>query len=107
MNASPEVIYIIRHAEKPAKAPLSGVDFTGSQTEHSLLRRVWQRSAAPAALFHPEFGPVRAGLRTPTELVAPSWGHPGQTAAPRSYQTIQGLSESLELPITSPFAQGR
>src|ERR1700735_5280234 len=107
MNVSPEVIYIIRHAEKPVKPPSSGVDFAGSQNEHSLLPRGWQRSGALAALFHPDFGPMRAGLRTPTALVAPSWGHPGKTAAHRSYQTIQGLSEQLELPITSEFAQGQ
>ena len=107
MDVSPEVIYIIRHAEKPLKPPLSGVDFEGGQNEHSLLPRGWQRSGALAALFHPDFGPVRAGLRTPTMLVAPSWGHPGKTAAHRSYQTIQGLSERLGLPITSQFAQGR
>ena len=40
-------------------------------------------------------------------LVAPSWGHPGKTAAHRSYQTIQDLSERLDLPITSQFAQGQ
>ena len=107
MNVPPEVIYIIRHAEKPLKPPLSGVDFEGGQNEHSLLPRGWQRSGALAALFHPGSGPVRAGLRNPTALVAPSWGHPGKTAAHRSYQTIQGLSEHLELPITSPFAQGQ
>jgi hypothetical protein len=107
MNVPPEVIYIIRHAEKPLKPPLSGVDFEGTQNEHSLLPRGWQRSGALAALFHPDFGPVRAGLRTPTGLVAPSWGHPGKTAAHRSYQTIQGLSDHLGLPITSQFAQGQ
>jgi hypothetical protein len=107
MNVSPEVIYIIRHAEKPLKPPLSGVDFAGGQNEHSLLPRGWQRSGALAALFHPDFGPVRADLRTPTALVSPSWGHPGKTAAHRSYQTIQGLSERLGLPITSQFAQGQ
>jgi hypothetical protein len=106
MNSPPEVIYIIRHAEKPLKPPLSGVDFKGSQNEHSLLPRGWQRSGALTALFHPDFGSVRAGLRTPTVLVAPSWGHPGKTAAHRSYQTIQGLSEHLRLPITSEFAKG-
>jgi hypothetical protein len=104
---SPEVIYIIRHAEKPLKPPLSGVDYDGGQNEHSLLPRGWQRSGALAALFHPDFGPLRAGLRIPTVLVAPSWGHPGKTAAHRSYQTIQGLSEHLRLPITTPFAQGQ
>jgi hypothetical protein len=107
MNVSPEVIYIIRHAEKPLKPPLSGVDFEGGQNEHSLLPRGWQRSGALAALFHPDFGSVREGLRTPTALVAPSWGHPGKTAAHRSYQTIQGLSERLELPIATEFAQGQ
>ena len=107
MDASPEVIYILRHAEKPLKPPLAGVDFEGGHNEHSLLPRGWQRSGALAALFHPDFGPVRAGLRTPTLLVAPSWGHPGKTAAHRSYQTIQGLSERLGLPITSEFAQGQ
>jgi hypothetical protein len=89
------------------KPPLSGVDYQGSQNEHSLLPRGWQRSGALAALFHPDFGPLRPGLRTPTVLVAPSWGHPGKTAAHRSYQTIQGLSEHLGLPITSRFAQGQ
>ncbi|HEY0934010.1 MAG TPA: hypothetical protein VGD91_09730 [Trebonia sp.] len=106
MDVPPEVIYIMRHAEKPLKPPLSGVDYEGGQNEHSLLPRGWQRSGAIAALFHPEFGPMRPGLRTPTVLVAPSWGHPGKTAAHRSYQTIQGLSEHLEVPITSRFAQG-
>ena len=106
MSEPPEVIYIIRHAEKPLKPPLSGVDYEGGPNEHSLLPRGWQRSGALAALYHPDFGPLRPGLQTPTLLVAPSWGHPHKTAAHRSYQTIQGLSERLGLPITSPFAQG-
>ena len=106
MTAPPEVIYIIRHAEKPFKPHLSGVDYEGGPNEHSLLPRGWQRSGALAALFHPDSGPLRADLQTPTVLVAPSWGHPHKTAAHRSYQTIQGLSERLGLPITSPFAQG-
>ena len=107
MDVPPEVIYIIRHAEKPLKPPSSGVDFEGGQNEHSLLPRGWQRSGALAALFHPDFGPVRPGLRIPTVLVSPSWGHPGKTAAHRSYQTIQGLSEQLGLPVASEFAQGQ
>lgn len=107
MDVSPEVIYIIRHAEKPLRPSLSGVDYEGRPNEHSLLPRGWQRSGALAALFHPEFGPVRPGLRTPDVLVAPSWGHPGKTAAHRSYQTIQGLSEHLGLAIMSRFTQGQ
>jgi len=106
MDSSPEVIYIIRHGEKPLKPPSSGVEFEGGHNEHSLLPRGWQRSGALAALFHPDFGPMRAGLRTPTALVVPSAGHPGKTAAHRAYQTIQGLSEHLGLPIESDFAKG-
>ena len=56
MNVPPEVIYIIRHVEKPVKPPLSGGDFEGGQNEHSLLPGGWQRSGALAALFHPDFG---------------------------------------------------
>jgi len=107
MTVPPEVIYIIRHAEKPVKPPSCGVDFDGGQNEHSLLPRGWQRSGALAALFHPGSGPVRAGLRIPTMLVAPSWGHPGKTAAHRTYQTIQCLSEQLGLPIACEFVQGQ
>jgi hypothetical protein len=107
MTVPPEVIYIIRHAEKPVKPPACGVDFEGGQNEHSLLPRGWQRSGALAALFHPGFGPLRADLRTPTVLVAPWWGHPGKTAEHRTYQTIQCLSEKLGLPIAAEFAQGQ
>src|ERR1700761_7240335 len=103
MTAPPEVIYLIRHAEKPFKPHLSGVDYESGPNEHSLLPRGWQRSGALAALFHPDSGPLRPGLRTPTLLVAPSWGHPHKTAAHRSYQTIQGLGERLGLAIPSPF----
>src|ERR1700744_2287755 len=106
MNVAPEAIYIIRNPGKPLKPPLSAAASAGGQNEPSLLPRGGQRSGALAALFHPEFGPARSGLRTPTVLVAPSWGHPGKTAAHRSYQTIQGLTEHLGLPITSRFAQG-
>src|SRR5262249_29589505 len=53
MNVPPEVVYIIRHAEKPLKPPSSGVDFEGGHNEHSLLPRGWQRSGALAVLFHP------------------------------------------------------
>lgn len=107
MDVSPEVIYIIRHAEKPLKPSLSGVDYAGSPNEHSLLPRGWQRSGALAALFHPDFGPLRPGLKTPSVLVAPSFGHPGKTAAHRSYQTIQGLGEHLELAIMCQFPEGQ
>jgi hypothetical protein len=118
-SAPPEVIYIIRHGEKPADpppaahgksaapAPPFGVDDQGNQDEHSLLPRGWQRSGALAVLFDPARGAPPAGLLTPAALLSPSYGDPGKTTAHRTYQTIQGLSERLGLQIASDFAEGQ
>ena len=45
-------------------------------------------------LFAPAVGAPQAGLRTPATLF---W----------TYQTIQGLSDRLGVPINSPFAEGQ
>jgi hypothetical protein len=116
-DGPPEVIYIIRHGEKPYDAPAGhgkhqdsdpphGVDFEGRKDEHSLLPRGWQRSGALAALFHPSSGPSRTGLRPPGTLLAPSYGDPENTIAHRTCQTIQGLADHLGLPIATPFEVG-
>jgi hypothetical protein len=118
--APPDVIYIIRHGEKPADpvltdpgqsppAPVApfGVNDQGIQDPHSLLPRGWQRSGALAALFDPALGPLQAGLQTPAALLSPSYGNLGKTAAQRTYQTIQGLSDRLGLQIVSTFAEGQ
>ena len=117
VNGPPEVVYIIRHGEKPAEppdghgkhqpdpGPPHGVDFHGRKDEHSLLPRGWQRSGALAALFGPASGP-RTGLRTPDTLLAPSYGDPVTTAGHRTCQTIQGLADLLELAIGSPYEVG-
>jgi hypothetical protein len=116
----PDVIYIIRHGEKPADlpppapgqpppapAPPFGVDDQGTQDAHSLLPRGWQRSGALTVLFDPAAGPLRAGLLTPTVLLSPSYGDPAKTTAYRTYQTIQALSSRLRLPVVSAFAEGQ
>jgi len=107
-SSPPEVIYIIRHGEKPQEPAPShrGVDFHGNQNEHSLLPRGWQRSGALAALFDPSRGPLRAGLRVPRMLVSPSYGDNGKTAQHRTHQTIRGISERLEVTIATDFAKG-
>ena len=119
-TAPPDVIYIIRHGEKPADpppqapgqpspapAPPFGVDDQGVQDAHSLLPRGWQRSGALAVLFDPAAMPLPAGLLTPTALLSPSYGNPAKTTAHRTYQTIQGLSDRLGLPIASAFTEGQ
>jgi hypothetical protein len=112
-SAPPDVIYLIRHGEKPGEpAPRragpahSGVDFHGNQNEHSLLPRGWQRSGALAALFDPSGGPLRAGLQVPRMLISPSYGDSSKTAQHRTHQTIRGVSDRLGIPIATDFAKG-
>ncbi|HME48294.1 hypothetical protein [Mycobacterium sp.] len=111
----PAQIYVIRHGEKPADPPTPtaapgppfGVDVNGNQGIHSLLPRGWQRSGALAVLFAPAVGPLQAGLRTPATLFSPDYGNPEKTQGHRTYETIQGLSDRLGVPINSPFAEGQ
>jgi hypothetical protein len=104
----PEVIYVIRHGEKPQDlAPKhaeahSGVDFRGKQNEHSLLPRGWQRSGALAALFDSS-----GDLRVPRMLVSPSYGHGSKTSDHRTHQTLRGLSDRIGVEITADFARGQ
>jgi hypothetical protein len=111
--APPDVIYIIRHGEKPQEPTLRrvvpahrGVDFHGNQNEHSLLPRGWQRSGALAALFDPSQGPLRAGLHVPRMLISPSYGDSSKTAQHRTHQTIRGISDRLGIAIATDFAKG-
>ena len=46
-------------------------------------------------------------MQTPAALLSPSYGDAAKTAAHRTYQTIQGLSGRLGLPIVSAFAEGQ
>src|SRR5580693_3062896 len=118
-TAPPDIIYIIRHGEKPADPPAVapgqappasvppfGVDSQGNENPHSLLPRGWQRSGALAVLFDPATGPLQAGLQTPAALLSPDYGSPDKTASHRTYQTIQGLSDRLGLAIVSDYAEG-
>ncbi|HYB30225.1 MAG TPA: hypothetical protein VEF89_26710 [Solirubrobacteraceae bacterium] len=114
----PELIYIIRHGEKPPDSspaavqsaptgPPFGVDFEGDQDAHSLIPQGWQRSGALAVLFDPALGTLQAGLQRPGSLFSPSYGDPAKTMAHRTYETIQGLAGRLGLEINSPFQEGQ
>jgi hypothetical protein len=120
MAQPPQLIYIIRHGEKPADPPTArhgqhppapappfGVDDQGVQDGHSLLPRGWQRSGALAVLFDPALGPAQVGLQTPATLLAPSYGGPAKATAHRTHQTIRGLSDRLGIPIVSAFEEGQ
>ena len=113
----PEVIYIIRHGEKPADPEPShhgksldapfGVDLEGKQSPHSLVPRGWQRAGGLVALFDPAIGGAKSGLQTPTVLLSPVHGGPGKNAGHRTYQTIEGLGSRLGIAIDSAFAVGQ
>ena len=112
--APPEVIYIIRHGEKPEESAHKrsepshrGVDYQGNQDEHSLLPRGWQRSGALAALFDPTLGPLRPGLRVPGRLISPSYGDRSKAGRHRTHQTISGISDRLGIAIAADFAKGQ
>jgi hypothetical protein len=109
-----DVIYIIRHGEKPEEAAPRrpapahrGVDFRGHENEHSLLPRGWQRSGALAALFDPSQGQLRAGLLVPRMLISPSYGEISKTAQHRTHQTISGIAERLGIAIAADFEKGQ
>jgi len=117
---APDIIYVIRHGEKPADpspvaagqpepAPAApfGIDFQGVVNAHSLLPRGWQRSGALTDLFDPATGLLQAGLQTPATLLSPSYGDLAKTTGHRTYQTIQGLSDRLGIAIASDFAEGQ
>lgn len=107
---SPAQIYLIRHGEKPENGSAGkgfGVDVDGSEDAHALVTRGWQRAGALAVLFAPAVGPLRAGVQTPTALYAPDYGGPVASQAHRPYQTIEGLSDLLGVPINTDFAENQ
>ena len=102
--AVPQVIYLIRHGEKPdasGKPPL-GVDPDGRHDVHSLTPRGWQRAGALATLF----GTARPELARPDHLVAPDYGGPKQSALHRANQTLSALAQKLGLQLEEPYAVG-
>jgi hypothetical protein len=107
---APAQIYLIRHGEKPENGSAGsgfGVDIDGSQDAHALLTRGWQRAGALAVLFAPAVGPLRAGVQTPTALYAPDYGGPVASQGHRPYQTIEGLSDLLGVPINTDFTENQ
>jgi hypothetical protein len=104
-EGSPRTIFVIRHGEKPPDVPPPhGVDAGGGRDVHSLVTRGWQRAGALATLFAPLDGGLRPGLITPTQLVAPKYDNAAENE--RTHQTLQPLSELLNLAIECDSAAG-
>jgi len=66
-------IMIIRHAEKPPEPPAApppfGVSLDGTQDDHSLSVRGWQRAGALVSLFVPS-RPVPSSIKAPQFIYA-------------------------------------
>lgn len=107
MNGGPpERIIIIRHGEKPATphGPPIGIDADGTENEHSLSPRGWQRCGALAQLFTPAVDPIRPGLATPDHLIAPHYD--GHNHLYRTHQTLKAISDRSGLTIDAPCPTG-
>lgn len=83
---STDVVYAIRHAEKPS-----------DPNSHILSPAGFARAQALAELFSPSTGTIRNGLQTPTEIIVSE----GTTASLRPYQTGKPLADRLhEVEVT-------
>ena len=113
----PSTIMIIRHAEKPPEPPASpppfGVTPDGTQDEHSLSVRGWQRAGALVSLFVP-IRPTPSSIRVPQFIYAvkvdgddekprDSAGAKIGTRGKRAQQTVAPIAEKLHSTATLNF----
>lgn len=114
MEAGARTIFIIRHGEKPGTSSVpcevtskaEGVDREGDKDEHSLLVCGWQRAGALATLFAPTVGPLREGILTPFQLVAPKYKDPEKILRYRTHETILPLSQKTDVEVEWPYEEG-
>jgi hypothetical protein len=92
----PDVVMVIRHAEKPPSAGQPfGVTDAGVVDAESLTPRGWQRAGALVGFFAGESGPGSSGLPPPTHLFASRVGP--HSSSRRPLETLQPLAERLRL----------
>jgi broad specificity phosphatase PhoE len=106
----PDVVYLIRHAEKPtdpdAPGPKAhGVDIDGVRSAHSLTPRGWQRAGALALLFSGSAWEHAGPLVRPDRLLAVSYGSRAHSARHRAYQTLTPLGAVSDVHIELPFGE--
>lgn len=100
----PQVIFLIRHAEKPEAPTDTGVDVTGAPNPACLTPQGWQRAAGLARLFDTAAGTTRPDLAVPTHLYSPAY--PNASVNHRTYETLLPLSQRLGLPINTSDPEG-
>ena len=106
----PQVIFLIRHAEKPVVTngtTYDGMDVTGTPNPKSLIPQGWQRAGGLATLFDTAVGTTRTDLAVPGHLYSPAYSDPKKTVNHRTYETILPLSLRLGLTINNTYQEGQ
>jgi hypothetical protein len=106
----PQVIFLIRHAEKQVVtdgATYTGMDVTGTPNPDCLIPQGWQRAGGLANLFDTAVGTMRTDLAVPGHLYSPAYSDPVKTVNHRTYETILPLSLRLGLTINNTYQEGQ
>jgi hypothetical protein len=104
----PQVIFLIRHAEKPVVTDgtsYHGVDVTGTPNPDCLIPQGWQRAGGLATLFDTGVGTMRTDLAVPGHLYSPAY--PNNSVNHRAYETLLPLSLRLGLTINTNYQKGQ
>jgi hypothetical protein len=101
--APPDVVMIIRHAEKPDGTD-PGLDKNGAEDDSSLTAVGWQRAHALEGLFDPAQGNPRAGLARPDRIYAAGVTDDGE--GQRTRETVAPLADALGIPVNTDLGRG-
>lgn len=107
MPAPAQLIYIVRHAEKPIPGSYEGVNVHGVPAGESLIPKGWQRAGALARLFAPTLQQPRPGFeQQPEQLIAPEYKDKSKTENHRTYETLLPLCELTGVGIETKYKEG-
>ena len=98
------IIMVMRHCEKPTDTH-KGILTNGTESEHSLIVRGWQRAGALVPFFAPSgAGVSNPALARPAFLFATCPDAEGADSSDRSRreeETLSALSEKLADPVST------
>lgn len=102
-------VFIVRHGEKPA-GKMKGIDKQGTESEHSLTTRGWQRAGALVSLFGASASSeAKPPLGTPAFIFAASPDAPGadpKEKSRREEETAAPLAARLGLKANIGYGKG-
>lgn len=110
--AQPQMIMIVRHAEKPYvddQVKIIGVEMDGSENKESLTVRGWHRAGSLSVLFGSAEIAKSRGLLVPQHLYAsdPENADKAGSKSRRPKQTLIPLAKRLKLTICVDWIKGQ